>query len=263
MKADARPVFGKPTHLDILSAKMLLDYGPEDRLAEDTVIRGMTSDTIALSNRYLVERPSELFLNGKFNAEDHIKRGVINVEDLLSGAYERTAVDNPIKLRLYGLAKAQKIFVDCMLNLLYADMPEKEMRERASAASVSATAAQVFAPAFVSVPRDLGLKGLARYRELLATIVREKMDAEVKATAARLDAEAKAAAKVAVAKKAQVDAFVRRFMTPKPKPKPKTASPPVVPRSEPWYTQVAKAIGIVPRVVAGGTRKQKRSRKVE
>lgn len=262
-----RSVFGHPTHLDVLAAKMLLPYGVEKQVPEGTVIRDMSAETIAANNRYLVEKPSELFLNGQYNAQNHVARNLVDFEAVLSGAYEQGAVQGPIKLGLYGVAKAQMIFIECIQNLLYKRMPEEELRGRAEtdARRLERDASRLAAalnPTFVSAPADLGLTGLAQYRRLLATIVAAKADAAARAAAAAAAAKAAENAAKADAKKAEVDAFVRNFMAPKPKPI-APPSPPPAPPSEPWYTQVARAMQFVPRVAGGTRKKQKRSRKVE
>ena len=231
---EARSVFGKPTRLDTLAAKMLLPYGAEKQLPEGTVIRDMSPRTIVLNNKYLLEKPSELFLSGKFNAAEHIKEDLLDFETVLSGAYERSAVEAPLKLGMYGIAKAQKMFIDCMLDILYKDMPEKDVRERAETAAKALArkpegVAAVLDADFVSVPAELGLSGLARYRHLLTTIVRAAKAAEDAAKAVAKAAENAAKAARNAAKKAEVNAFVRRYMEPRPAAKP-AAPPPSSPR---------------------------------
>jgi hypothetical protein len=257
---------------------MLLPYGREHQLPEGSVVQGISPDQLVLNNKYLVEKPSELFLNGQYSAEKHFAQNRIDRSALLSGTYSNTAVDAPIKLGLYGIAKAQKIYVDCLMNNLYATMPDDELRDHARRDTTSQET--VLDSAFLDAPFALHLNGLVRYRRQVVEYVRTAVAAaKAKANAAKAKAnaakaaKAKANANVVAARRANAEAAHtrneairaerRRAMEAGPASASASAATASATPPSSWFGTMGKMLTYVPRVVAGGTRKQKRVRKVE
>ena len=250
-------VFGKPSRLDSLVGKMLLPYGVEHQVKG--TLPGFPPEQIKENNEYLVEKPSELFLNGKYSAERYLERQLIDPASILSGAFTKSVVDAPIQAGLYGVAKAQKIFVDCLLNLLYAEMSETDLRKEAERTELPLSATQD--PDFLVAPRALKMDGLVRYRQQVIDVLHAR-DAELQRAAAARNVAARTAATRNVAARTAAKATYNRNEAIRANRRhamehPTVTRPPPVPSSS-WSSTLGSMMGYVPRTVAGGTRRRRR-----
>ena len=254
-------VFGKPSRLDSLVGKMLLPYGVEHQVKG--TLPGFPPEQIKENNEYLVEKPSELFLNGKYSAERYLERHLIEPESVLSGAFAKSVVDAPIHAGLYGVAKAQKVFVDCLLNLLYEDMSEEDLRKEAERTELPLSA--TLDSAFLEAPRALKLDGLVRYRQQVIDVLHARDAERQRAEDARKRAEnarkrvedARTAALRTVAKATYNRNEAIRANRRHAMEHPTIPAPPPVPSSS-WSSTLGSMMGYVPRTVAGGTRRRRR-----
>jgi hypothetical protein len=250
-------VFGKPSHLDSLVAKMLLPYGAEHQV--NGTLPGFSLETIKMNNQYLVEKPSELFLNGKYSAEKHVERHIIDPETVLSGAYSKTAVDAPKNAGLYGVAKAQKVFVDCLLNLLYEERSESDLRKEAE--RTEHPLSETLDSAFLEAPRALKLDGLVRYRQQVIDVLHARDVERQRAAVARKrvedarNAALRTAARATYNRNEAIRANRRHAME-----HPTIPAPSSTPAAS-WSSTLGQMMGYVPRVT-GGTRKNRNLRRL-
>jgi hypothetical protein len=233
---------------------MLLPYGVEHQVKG--TLPGFPPEQIKENNQYLVEKPSELFLNGKYSAERYLERHLVDPASILSGAFTKSVVDAPIQAGLYGVAKAQKVFVDCLLNLLYEEMSETDLRKEAE--RTEHPLSETLDSAFLEAPRALKLDGLVRYRQQVIDVLQAR-DAETKRaenaatrTAAVRNAALRTAAKATYNRNTAIRANRRHAME-----HPVVTPPPAVPSSS-WSSTMGKMMGYLPRTVAGGTRRRRR-----
>ena len=223
---------------------------------DSDVLFEYTEEQIKENNEYLVEKPSELFLNGQYSAERYLERHLIEPESVLSGAFAKSVVDAPIHAGLYGVAKAQKVFVDCLLNLLYEDMSEEDLRKEAERTELPLSA--TLDSAFLEAPRALKLDGLVRYRQQVINVLQAREAERQRAENARKRVEdartaaLRTAAKATYNRNEAIRANRRHAME-----HPVVTPPPPVPSSS-WSSTMGKMMGYVPRTVAGGTRRRRR-----